>query len=70
MSFRLRTDAEKWFSEIADHPGTLKFDLYYFCLMAGFAGIPAMVLLPATNDPVAMVNVCGVLPSSLAREPV
>ena len=39
MSFRLRTDAEKWFSEIADHPGMLKFDLYYFCLMAGFAGI-------------------------------
>lgn len=39
MSFRLRTDAERWFSELADHPGVLKFDLYYFCLMAGFAGI-------------------------------
>jgi len=39
MSFRLRTDAEKWFSEIADHPDLFKFDLYYFCLMAGFAGI-------------------------------
>ncbi len=39
MSFRLRTDAEKWFSEIADYPGMLKFDLYYFCLMVGFAGV-------------------------------
>jgi hypothetical protein len=37
-SFRLRTDAEKWFSEIerSAHVRS-KFDLYYFCLMAGFA---------------------------------
>lgn len=37
-SFRLRNDAEAWFSEIerSAHIKT-KFDLYYFCLMAGFA---------------------------------
>jgi hypothetical protein len=36
--FRLRTDAEAWFSEIekTQHIRS-KFDLYYFCLMAGFA---------------------------------
>lgn len=36
--FRLRTDAEAWFSEIERTPHIRsKFDLYYFCLMAGFA---------------------------------
>lgn len=36
--FRLRNDAEKWFSEIESSPHIRsKFDLYYFCLMAGFA---------------------------------
>jgi hypothetical protein len=36
--FRLRTDAEAWFSEIERSPHVRsKFDLYYFCLMAGFA---------------------------------
>lgn len=37
-SFRLRIDAEKWFSEIegSTHIRS-KFDLYYFCLLAGFA---------------------------------
>jgi len=36
--FRLRTDAEAWFSEIEKTPHVRsKFDLYYFCLMAGFA---------------------------------
>lgn len=36
--FRLRTDAEKWFNEVerSAHIRS-KFDLYYFCLMAGFA---------------------------------
>lgn len=36
--FRLRTDAESWFSDIekTQHVRS-KFDLYYFCLMAGFA---------------------------------
>jgi hypothetical protein len=38
MSFRLRTDAEKWFSEI-EKDLTFKFDAYYFCLMAGFAAV-------------------------------
>ena len=37
-SFRLRTDAEQWFSEIESSAHIRsKFDLYYFCLMAGFA---------------------------------
>ena len=36
--FRLRSDAEAWFSEIERSPHVRsKFDLYYFCLMAGFA---------------------------------
>ncbi|WP_207462159.1 hypothetical protein [Azospirillum sp. SYSU D00513] len=38
MSFRLRTDAEKWFSEIEGELD-LKFDIYYFCLIAGFAAV-------------------------------
>jgi hypothetical protein len=37
-SFRLRNDAEKWFSEIERSPHVRsKFDIYYFCLMAGLA---------------------------------
>jgi hypothetical protein len=36
VPFRLRSDAEKWFSEIdGREPTKTKFDLYYFCLMAG-----------------------------------
>lgn len=38
MSFRLRTDAEKWFSEI-EKDFAYKFDGYYFCLMAGYAAV-------------------------------
>ncbi len=38
MSFRLRTDAEKWFSEI-EKDFTYKFDAYYFCLMAGYTAV-------------------------------
>ena len=38
MSFRLRTDAEKWFSEI-EKDFAYKFDAYYFCLMAGYAAV-------------------------------
>lgn len=37
-SFRLRIDAEKWFSEVERSPHIRsKFDLYYFCLTAGLA---------------------------------
>lgn len=36
--FRLRKDAEKWFEEIyAVPPFKVKMDMYYICLMAGFA---------------------------------
>jgi hypothetical protein len=36
MPFRMRQDAEKWFSEIEGKaPIRSKFDLFYFCLMAG-----------------------------------
>ena len=36
--FRLRKDAEKWFGEISDAPEIkVKWDIYYMCLMAGFA---------------------------------
>jgi len=38
MSFRLRTDAEKWFSEI-EKDFAYKFDAFYFCLMAGYAAV-------------------------------
>ena len=38
MPFRLRTDADKWFSEIdGKEPVKTKFDLFYFCLVAGLA---------------------------------
>ena len=38
LSFKLRSDAEKWFSEVdGKEPARTKFDLYYFCLMAGLA---------------------------------
>ena len=38
MPFRLREDAERWFREIdGKEPTKTKFDLYYFCLMAGMA---------------------------------
>ncbi len=38
MPFRLREDAEGWFKELdGKEPARTKFDLYYFCLMAGLA---------------------------------
>ena len=38
MPFRLREDAERWFSRLdGKEPTKTKFDLYYFCLMAGLA---------------------------------
>ena len=38
MPFRLREDAEKWFRKVdGKEPTKTKFDLYYFCLMAGLA---------------------------------
>jgi hypothetical protein len=40
MAFRLRADAEKWFSELdGKEPTRSKFDLYYFCLMVGLASV-------------------------------
>lgn len=36
MYFRLRRDADDWFKDISGH-FTTKFDLYYLCLMCGFA---------------------------------
>ncbi|WP_088892400.1 hypothetical protein [Leptolyngbya ohadii] len=37
-NFRMRQDAENWFSNIRDQkPIRTKFDLYYFCLMLGLA---------------------------------
>lgn len=38
MPFRLREDAERWFSALdGKEPAKHKFDLYYFCAMAGLA---------------------------------
>jgi len=40
MAFRLRTDAEKWFAALdGKEPTRSKFDLYYFCLLAGLANV-------------------------------
>lgn len=36
MYFQLRKDADKWFKDVAPHYAT-KFDLYYLCLIVGFA---------------------------------
>ena len=37
-NFRLRNDAEKWFADIyREPPFKVKWDMYYLCLMAGFA---------------------------------
>ena len=36
MYFQLRRDADQWFKEVAGAFDT-KFDLFYLCLMAGFA---------------------------------
>jgi hypothetical protein len=38
-NFRMRQDAENWFSNIQGQKPTIrtKFDLYYFCLMLGLA---------------------------------
>ena len=38
MPFRLREDAEGWFKALdGKEPAKTKFDLYYFCLVAGLA---------------------------------
>lgn len=38
MPFRLREDAERWFASLnGKEPARHKFDLYYFCAMAGLA---------------------------------
>ena len=38
MPFRLRDDAERWFAALdGKEPAKTKFDLYYFCLVAGLA---------------------------------
>ena len=36
MYFKLRKDAKNWFSDISKS-FSIDFDIYYFCLMAGFA---------------------------------
>ncbi|SDQ80479.1 hypothetical protein [Paraburkholderia tuberum] len=55
MSFRLRADAEKWFSEIEKEKDFLyKFDAYYFCLMAGYAAVRRSAL--TTADKPAFVD--------------
>jgi len=38
MPFRLKNEVDSWFSQIHKQgPLKTKFDLYYFCLMAGFS---------------------------------
>lgn len=58
MSFRLRTDAEKWFSEI-EKDFALKFDAYYFCLMAGYAAVRRSPLT-STDKPAFVDDFPGV----------
>jgi hypothetical protein len=48
--FRLRKDAEKWFREISDDPPfKVKWDIYYLCLMAGFASNRSSEVTAATD---------------------
>lgn len=52
--FRLRIDAQSWFSEISERPPfRTKFDIYYLCLVAGLASGRATELVgvayPATD---------------------
>jgi len=50
MYFQLRKDAEKWFASIADSFSTApKWDMYYLCLMAGFAAGKPMSFEPGTT---------------------
>lgn len=55
--FRLRTDAQSWFSEIADLPPfKTKFDVYYLCLLAGLANGRAAELSGAANPATDLVE--------------
>lgn len=55
--FRLRTDAQSWFSEIADAPPfRTKFDVYYLCLLAGLASGRATELAGASNPATDLVE--------------
>lgn len=55
--FRLRTDAQSWFSEIADSPPfRVKFDVYYLCLLAGFASGRATELAGAVHPATDLVE--------------
>ena len=53
MSFRLRADAERWFSDI-EKDLEFKFDAYYFCLMAGYAAVQKSAL--TSEDKSAFVD--------------
>lgn len=55
--FRLRTDAQSWFAEIADAPPfKTKFDVYYLCLLAGLASGRAAELSSAANPATDLVE--------------
>jgi len=55
--FRLRADAQSWFSEIADAPPfRVKFDVYYLCLLAGFASGRASELSGAAHPATDLVE--------------
>jgi len=55
--FRLRTDAQSWFSEIADAPPfKTKFDVYYLCLLAGLASGRAAELSGTANPATDLVE--------------
>ena len=55
--FRLRTDAQSWFSKIADTPPfRTKFDVYYLCLLAGLVSGRATELTGAGNPATDLVE--------------
>ena len=55
--FRLRSDAQSWFSEIADAPPfRTKFDAYYLCLLAGLASGRATELAGAVHPATDLVE--------------
>lgn len=55
--FRLRTDAQAWFSKIIDKaPFRTKFDVYYLCLLAGLANERATELSGPGNQATDLVE--------------
>lgn len=49
-NFQMHPDVAKWFSEIERPPVETKFEIFYYCLMAGFAARRAEQVPPGAVD--------------------